>query len=692
MQRLPRRAHRDRRSRRRPGAAGCLLIVCSLSSFGATERAGAQSEAPIVIQLVAQDATTLLGDTADLRLRITGAIPAFGDLEIRVVAGQRITTLEQLAASADATELAVFNDAVELPLAFLPRFVNGDVVAPVALQPLDAPTDFSKLQIGRAGVYPIQILVRDRDEHELAQTMSWLVVSDASTSPTVRVTSIWRFEPPPSVELDGITPTEDFIDRAGPTGPFAQFVERVAAAPFPVSLVVSPQWLEAWSNAAGRDPDVAAAFERAQAVLRPDRLELLAVPYVPIDAPDLERRGLGTRVPASYRLGAERLQQILGRRPNPTTVLATPIDRASLARLGDVFAYQAVIPAAALGDGSGLVATQADRGFTFAGIDALRAHATRAEMAALLAGPRDTRGRNLQRLVATFALMGTPTDEGSEAAPASRPPVPVVFAPAAVPSATLLDDLGDALVDNPFVELAPASELFDEFPTDAPQAIPPDAPDPPSTGSRPIGPFEIGRTARTLDAFVGFVGDDHAEVSAARANLDLVLSRDLSADEVRRRLAQIDAAASQFLSGIGTESKGVTLTDRRSEIPLSFRNDTDRDVTVRVTLESSKLSFPDGNTKTIVLPAGRNTQEGFEVEARASGTFTMRVSISSADGNLAVGAPAVITVRSAVFGSVGTFVTLGAVAFLALWWAHHLWRTRRRRRAGTPLAAGAPSA
>jgi hypothetical protein len=454
-----------------------------------------------------------------------------------------------------------------------------------------------------------------------------------------------------------------------------------------VSVVVSPQCLEAWSNAAGRDPEVAAAFERAEVVLRPDRVELLAVPYVPIDAPDLERRGLGERVPASYRLGAERLQRILGRRPNPTTVLATAIDRASLARLGDVFAYQTVIPAAALGDESGLDAAEAERGFTFAGLDTLRAVTTRAEFAGLLAAPREERGRTLQQLVATFALMGSASDGNDNGA--GTEPVPVVFAPAAVPSPSLLDDLGDALVGNPFVELVAASELYDGFPADPRAAIPPPAPDPPAVGSAPVGPSETARTERTLEAFVSFVGEDHAAVAAARANLDLVLSRDLPAEDVRRRLAQIDEAAAQFLSGIRTESKRVTLTDRRSEIPLSFRNDTDRDVTVKVTLESSKLSFPDGNTRTIVLPAGRNTQEGFEVEARASGTFTMRVSISSADGNLAVGAPAVITVSSAVFGSVGTFVTLGAVAFLALWWAHHLWRSRGRRRRESPIAAGA---
>lgn len=655
------------------------LCLAALASRNASAQTLAQGEAPIAIQLVAQDATTELGGTAALRLRITGAIPAFEDLEIRVVAGQRITTLDQLRASADATELDVFNDAVELPLADLSQFANGDVVAPVTLQPLDAPTDFAKLQIARAGVYPIQILVRDSDERELAQTMSWLVVSEASTTPTVRVASIWRFEPAPDVEVDGTTPTQEFIDKAGPDGPFTQFVERAAAAPFPVSLVVSPQWLEAWSNAAGRDPDAAATFERAQAVLGPERLELLAVPYVPIDAPDLERRGLGTRVPASYRLGAERLQQILGRRPNPTTVLATPIDRASLARLGDVFAYRAVIPDSALGERGARNGAEAQRGFTFSGIEALQAVATRSDLAELLAVPRDRRGRSLQQLVATFALMGTPADETDiDAVPT---PVPVVFAPAAPPSANLLDDLGDALNGNPFVEMVAASDLFASFPADAPSTQPPTAVPPPTTGSPPIGPFEIGRAERTLDAFVGFVGDDHPAVAAARANLDLVVSRDLGPDEIRRRLAQVDTAAEQFLSGIRTEYKRVTLTDRRSEIPLSFRNDTDRDVTVRVTLESSKLSFPDGNTKTILLPAGRNTQESFRVEARASGTFTMRLSLTSADGNLAVGAPTTITVSSAVFGSVGTFVTFGAIVFLALWWAHHLWRGRRKRRA-----------
>jgi hypothetical protein len=59
----------------------------------------------------------------------------------------------------------------------------------------------------------------------------------------------------------------------------------------------------------------------------------------------------------------------------------------------------------------------------------------------------------------------------------------------------------------------------------------------------------------------------------------------------------------------------------------------------------------------------------------------MTVTVTTVDGRVALGAPARVTVRSAVFSGVGGALTLGALVFLALWWANHLRRTRRARRA-----------
>ena len=124
----------------------------------------------------------------------------------------------------------------------------------------------------------------------------------------------------------------------------------------------------------------------------------------------------------------------------------------------------------------------------------------------------------------------------------------------------------------------------------------------------------------------------------------------------------------------------MTVTARRADIPLSFLNQTGKPVTVHVHLASEKLLFPDGADQVLVLPEGTTTQR-FAVEARASGTFTMTVSLATGDGVVPLGEPEKVSVRSAVFSGAGAALTVGALLFLALWWANHFRRTRRARRA-----------
>jgi hypothetical protein len=654
--------------------AGPALAGSPTSAAASADASPASAQAPLTIQLVNQDATTPLGGTLRLRLRITGSIGAFGDLEVRVVAHPSIDTLEALTRTAAGDDLGGVKDAVELPLADLARFANGDVVASVALQPLGEDFDFTKLNDIRAGVYPIEILVRDADEDELARTISWLVAVAPDSAPTVQFAWIWTLAAPPDVEDDGVTPTESFITSTHDGGPLAQFVDAVGATDLPLSLAISPQTMDAWSRAADRDPDSATTFERAQSEFSDRRIELLPVPYVPVDGPGLEAAELGSRVPDSFLDGAQTLQSVLGRRPNPATVFADPIDAPSLDRLGETFAYQAIVR-------SDAVAPAPPTGmFSLRGNDrSFAAIATRPDLEAILAEPgvADSSlerphlpGARVQRWFTALALLAGDRDA----------PLPVVLASDAAGDidSQLLQAMEVALADQDVVEPVRTSDLFTGTSGG-------DTRDLATTGTatNSINALEVLGAQRSMQSFVSFVGDDHPAVLALQANLRLVVARSLPTAAKRARLGLLDQSVATFVAGIGTESKRVTLTDRRSSIPLSFRNDTEREVEVRVTLASPKLVFPGehGATQTITLPPGRNTQAFFDVEARASGKFTMQVIITSSDGNLAVGAPTQITVTSAVFGSIGTWLTYGAVAFLALWWAHHLWRSRRRVRA-----------
>ena len=126
----------------------------------------------------------------------------------------------------------------------------------------------------------------------------------------------------------------------------------------------------------------------------------------------------------------------------------------------------------------------------------------------------------------------------------------------------------------------------------------------------------------------------------------------------------------------------ITLTAEKGAIPVTFLNETGQALRVRVRLESDKLVFPDGNQRVLDLPP-RSTTVRFTVETRSSGTFPLTLKVTSPDGALPI-QQTEVKVRTTFFvNNVGVFLTVGAVLFLAGWWAHDI-RRRRRRRAATP--------
>jgi hypothetical protein len=122
----------------------------------------------------------------------------------------------------------------------------------------------------------------------------------------------------------------------------------------------------------------------------------------------------------------------------------------------------------------------------------------------------------------------------------------------------------------------------------------------------------------------------------------------------------------------------VTLTAREGVIPLTFRNGTGRPVTVTIRMESDKLEFPEGSTRTIIL-AERSTTVRVEVRARTSGAFPLRVAVSSPRCCLELTRTR-FTVRSTAVSGVGVVLSIGAGGFLLVWWASHFRKVRRSRR------------
>jgi hypothetical protein len=202
-------------------------------------------------------------------------------------------------------------------------------------------------------------------------------------------------------------------------------------------------------------------------------------------------------------------------------------------------------------------------------------------------------------------------------------------------------------------------------------------------GRLPLAASEYEQAARDLTAYALMVGAKDPSVAAGHQALLLSLSTENTRREALRYVNSITTKLDTVTSGITTTAKALTLTARSADLPLSFQNNTGRDgVHVLVHLESPKLIFPKGSDFLLVLPRGHTTakRNEFPVEARASGTFAMTITLESPDGTVQIGSPTRVTIRSAVFSGIGIALTLGALLFLAGWWGNHFRRTRRARR------------
>jgi hypothetical protein len=184
----------------------------------------------------------------------------------------------------------------------------------------------------------------------------------------------------------------------------------------------------------------------------------------------------------------------------------------------------------------------------------------------------------------------------------------------------------------------------------------------------------------SLNALTSLLGPDDPGVQRGAQALLVSLSSAWEGPEgqerARAELGVIGLASSELLAQIRVPvGNTVTLTARQGEIPVTFLNETDRTLRVKVRLESDKLFFPDGAVREVELPP-RSTTIGFTVESRTSGTFPLELTVTSVDDGLVIQSTR-LRVRSTFVSGVGVFITVGAALFLALWWLTHF---RRRRR------------
>ena len=156
---------------------------------------------------------------------------------------------------------------------------------------------------------------------------------------------------------------------------------------------------------------------------------------------------------------------------------------------------------------------------------------------------------------------------------------------------------------------------------------------------------------------------------------------------LQRGAAFADDAQREALAEMGKISIGgredITLTSSTGPVPLVLENKTDYEVTLEIHIESSdrdlELSAP---IITDTFEPGA-TPLPVEASARASGIYPVRVLVAASDGYEVFETS--IRIRSTEFNEIALGITVGALAFLVMF---YVFRSGRRRRSAAAIQAG----
>lgn len=643
------------------GAAALLIGLLLVLIVPRSERpAAAQTTTDPRLTLVHQ--TPFLGPDGTFRAEVaTTGLPT--DTRLRLTVYQQVASRSRLDQAMSGQQLGT--TVVSVPMTPVAAAGPTTVSLPVAAV-WPAPADGAVLTI--AGVYPVTIDAIRPDGTRIDRLVTQIVRLPAADVPTdaLEVGTI--------VTVDAVPTVSDRVPSLSATDAISA-ADRMAivddATAPDLTLLAAPWVLD--------------GLRERGSVLRPStpRRQVLATPWVSIDAGSLLRGRQETTITDEHRVGTAALTSMLGTAPDRRV---TVIDGTTTPRALDLAAdrgARAVILDSAqvrssLGtddstgitqqfvirseNGTAFAAMASDdhtaAPFTFERDPVLAAHRALAQLAMLhFEQPGASRGVAVTLPAATSPialrefLTGLTQRAGATSGSVGAPVVEPVTLDGLLASTAVTTDRSGPLVrdwtsDEPH-DPGPWTTTLDQARWDLRglQSLLPD-------GEEATAPVERA----VLTAAARFLADTDRVAVLTEAE-----------SSIRGLAAGVTLPTTQR----------VTLTSRSGDIPLMLGNSLTTDAHVRVTVSSPKLDFPDGSTIDLVLPPG-TTRATVHVETRASGAFPMQVTVSSADGVLFV-ASSRIDVRSTAISGWGLVLSIGAGLFLVGWWIRHFRHTRRAR-------------
>lgn len=254
------------------------------------------------------------------------------------------------------------------------------------------------------------------------------------------------------------------------------------------------------------------------------------------------------------------------------------------------------------------------------------------------------------------------------------------------PSAAFLDALLSGLSGNQVLKPVTLAQFFDNVPVgggpnDREPSVRHLQSGPATHGITHNAAVRIGLARQQLGSYADAVKPGHPpEVTTLADTLLATEARGLSATGRAVALGAYDKAFAGVTGRItlATEET-VTFTAQRAAIPVTVLSAAPYPVRVVVSLASDKFTFPDGDTRSLVLDRP-TTSVRVTAQARTSGDrLPIEVTLHTPNGQLVI-AHTVLTVHSTAISFAGVALTVLAGAILLLWWLR-TWRRSRRARA-----------
>jgi hypothetical protein len=635
----------------------------------------ATAQAPTgTVQLASQTPWVTPGSELDLRVNVaTNAKPT--DLELAVSIYRPTTSRSQFLLTLKDRLTGTPVSTTATTLSQLEPDAAGALLARIPIQDPAQPLDRNRLRLRDEGVYPVRVELRQAGGGAVLDRFTTHLVyasAPAAGASPLRFAWVAPMGGPPAVQPDGTRK----IDAAATTR-LATLAQALDAHPtVPVVLNPSAETVESLAQSAKEGDRAVATVLARVAKGRP----MVDGTYVPVSPSVFVGNGADAEFAAQLGRGRSVIESLLGSRPDAQTWVADDhLDETALDRLRAQQVDRVIVPESGLSPVAQpvtlaqpfeLQTRSVRRPVALAADDQLAAH--------FLPNPvpgeahADDPVLRAHQLLADLAVVYFDSPGKVRGAVA----VPVR---AWAPDQAFLEALLDGLASSPVIKTTTLDDLFATVPpatagrSTLTRSL---VPGPPPT---PL-PFSSIRTTRhRLDAFGSMLDADNPIGNQLEEVLLASQAADLRGRSRTTYIRGVDQRIDQELARIVVPpSRTITLTARRGEIPVTVQHKSDYPVHLVVSLESDKLTFPDGSSRKLDL-VRRNTTDRFVVQARTSGAFPLRVTLWSPGRDLMV-ARARFTVRSTAASGVGIALSVGAGVILLGWWARHLVRGRRNKR------------